>query len=230
MATLTQLRVAVQQKLGLDSTAAGVEETLLTGWLNEAVVDVLLRSRCNVNLATITTTANVGDYTLPTSILAVQDLTYSDTTGVRQLRRITPEEILRRRFVAYPGAIVSAYALNGSDMLMLSPSPTSVNTISLYYVPRPLPMSSASHDPSDDAYGGIPLEYQKAVELYAMAEAAEFTDHQPSGFGGNYRQLYEQKLIEIKRGMRHKGGRSLGPVILGRRSPATGSNSMYPVA
>ena len=230
MATLTQLCNKVQQKLGLDSTASSAEETLLIQWLNEAVVDVLLRARVNVNPATLATAAGVADYTLSSNALAVRDLTYTSADGTTtRLTRVTPDDILRFR-TATPavGGTVMYYAFTGSDMFMFYPTPASAGTITVYYVPRPTAMSVSSHDPSNETYGGIPAEYHKALELYALAEAAEYTDHQPSQFGARYKAEYEAKLIEVKRAMRHRGGRSLGAAIVGKRRPLVGSNDRYP--
>lgn len=181
-------------------------------------------------------TAGVGDYTTDTSMLAIQDLGYTAASGASgPLTRVTPADILRFR-TATPasGARVGYYALNGNDLIMLYPTPSSSSdTLTVYYVPRPTALSSTSstaHDPSSETYGGIPSEYHKAIELYALAQAAEFMDHQPSQFGVRYRAEYEAKLVEVKRAMRHRGGRSLGPAIVGRRRPLVGANSQYPAS
>ncbi len=229
MSSLAQLRNKVQQKLGLDATAASAEETLLTEWINEAIVDVLLRTRVNVNKATMTTTADEGDYTLSSSALTIEDLSYETASGMPvSLQRTTPDQIMRMRTIT-PAVNSNPrfYAFNGSDMFMFYPTSSTVDTITVYYVPRPTAMSISSHDPSNETYGGIPSEYHKAIELYALAEAAEFTDHQPSGFGAAFRQQYEAKLVELKRAKRHRGGRSLGNATLGRKS-LIGANAQYP--
>ena len=231
MSTLSELRTKVQEKLGLDSTSSSTEETLLTQWLNEGVVDVLLRTRVNVNESTMTTTANTGDYVLDSDILAFQDLTYTSAADgtVSQLTRVNPEVILRYRAInpATP-AKARFYALNGQDLLMLYPTPSAADTLTVYYTPRPSSMNLSADDPSSESLGGIPTEYHKAIELFALAEAAEFSDHQPSQFGALFRQQYEAKLNEIKRAMRHRGGRSMGPAILGRHRNLVGANSQYP--
>jgi hypothetical protein len=226
--TLFELLTSVQQKLGLDSTASSTEETMATRWINDGVIDLLVRARVNISESTMTTTANTADYTLDDEILVLNDMTYSNSSGTSQLIRTTPADILMMR-TATPAVsgYVRYYALNGNDLLMLYPTPTSVDTITVWYVQRPTPLDTGSNDPSDEAYGGIPTEYHKAIELYALAEGAEFTDHQPSQFGALFRQQYEAKLVEIKRSMRHKGGRSLGNATLGRRK-LIGANSQYP--
>lgn len=235
MATLAQMVTAVQVKLGLDTTSGGTEESQLILWLSQGVVDVLLRARVNVNTTTMSLSAGTADYTLDTGILALQDISYTTAAGTTgTLTRVTPEDILRfRSTTPASGATVRYYALNGNDMFMVYPTPSSADTLTIYYVPRPTALSSTSstaHDPSSETYGGIPTEYHKAIELYALAQAAEFTDHRPSQYGARYRAEYEAKLVEIKRAMRHKGGRSLGPAIVGKRRPLVGDNSQYPAA
>lgn len=222
----------MQQKLGLDATTGSAEESLLIAWINEGVVDLLLRAKVNVNEATLTTTANVADYTIDTGVLAIQDLTYTSAAGAAQLKRVSPDDILRYRSATPAvGAGVRYYAINGSDMIMFYPTPTAVDTLTIWYVPRPTAMSSLSntaHDPSGETYGNVPKEYHKAIELFALAEGAEFTDHQPSQFGQLFRAQYEQKLVEVKRAQRHKGGRYLGAATVGKRRPLVGANDVYP--
>lgn len=230
MSTLADLRLVVQLKLGLDQTSDSDEEVLLDSWINAGVIDLLLRAKVNVNPGTMTTTTNEGDYTLTQDALAIEDLTYSDaSTGLtRTLTRVTAADILRfRSATPAAGTNTRYYAFTGNDLFMFYPTPESADTITVYYVPRPTPMTVGSHDPSTETYGNIPAEYHKAIELYALAEAAEFTDHQPSQYGALYRQQYEQKLVEVKRAQRHKGGRSLGPAIIGKRRPLVGVNSEY---
>lgn len=222
-------------KLGLDTTSGGTEESQLIAWLNEGVVDVLLRARVNVNSATMSLSAGTSDYTLDSTTLAINDITYTSAAGTSgSLIRVTPEDILRfRTGTPATGATVRYYALNGHDLLMVYPTPSAADTLTIYYVPRPTALSSTSstaHDPSSETYGGIPSEYHKAIELYALAQAAEFTDHKPSQYGARYKAEYEGKLLEIRRAMRHKGGRSLGPAIVGKRRPLVGDNSQYPAA
>lgn len=223
--TLAQLRAQVQLKLGLDQTAASDEETLLDAWINAGVIDLLLRTKMNVNPGTMTTAVGEDDYTLSQAALAIQDLVY----GTQQMQRVTVDDILRfRNASSVTGGTVRYYAFTGNDLFLFYPTPEEVATVTVYYVPRPDPLEQPDNDPSDELYGNIPSEYHKAIELYALAEAAEFTDHQPSGFGAAYRQQYEQKLVEVKRAMRHKAGRSLGPALLGRRRPLIGANDQYP--
>lgn len=227
MATLTTLRRAVISKIGLTSTAAEIDETLVDEWLNQGVVDVLLQTRCNVNCADLTTTANEWKYTLPTSILSLLDLTYqaSSSSTTSALERTTPAEILRLRQQGATNSTPSYYALAGNDLLMLYPTPSSVDTIELLYVPRPAAMAATADSPSAETYGGIPSEYHKAIECYALWQAGDYSDDASSNIGSEYRRTYLELIREFKRAIRKKGGRSLGRVRVNGRSLAQSDNS-----
>jgi hypothetical protein len=231
VATLATLRRAVQQKIGLDTTSSGTEEALLDAWINEAVVDVLVRTRCHVNCADMTLTANTWKYTLPTSILAINDvICTSATTGEsRVLARTTPEQILTMRQGSPPSSpLISYYALNGNDLLMIYPTPSGADELDVFYVPRPTAMSATANDPSAETYGGVPVEYHKAIEYYALWQAADYDDDSSSQTGEYYRVLYEQYLVQIRKQALRKGGRYLGAASIGRKRPLAYNNSQYP--
>jgi hypothetical protein len=52
------MKAEVQAVIGLADT--GTEDTLLQGWLNDGVIDVLLRTQCYVTDATMTETSGTG--------------------------------------------------------------------------------------------------------------------------------------------------------------------------
>lgn len=227
---LATFRRAVQQKLGLESTSSSTEETLVDAWLNEGVVDVLLKTRCNINCADVALTANEWKYTLDTDILAINDVTIEGTDGtLSSLQRVEPDRILQMRTATPPTSPrVRYYALNGNDLLMLYPTPSNADTLEIFYVPRPTAMSATANDPSAETYGGVPTEYHKAIELYALAQGAEYTDHQPSRYGQTFRDQYEKWLRDIRKAARWKGGRYLGAAQVGRRPFPVPQNSQYP--
>lgn len=229
MATLATLRSSVQNKLGLDTTASSTEETLVDRWINEGVVDVLVRSRVHVNCLTVTLTANTWRYNLDTKILAILDITVTDSgTGDTLMpMRTTTDDILWRRSRGGGDATspMQYYALAGHDLLLVYPTPAAADSIDVFYVPRPTALSTSAHDPSNETYGGIPSEYHKAVELYACWQAAEYTDHAPSRYGLKFQQDYEAWLVRIRRQARNKGGRYWGAARVGRRSRMPSSPS-----
>ncbi len=212
-------------KIGLTSTAAEIDETMVDEFLNQGVVDFLLQTRCNVNCADLTTTAGSWKYTLPVSMLSVLELNSEDDT----IDRTTPSELLRMRRNSSSTGDPSFYALAGNDLLMLAPTPGSIVTLELLYVPRPTAMTTGTHDPSVETYGGIPSEYHKAIETYALWQAGDYSDDSSSAVGSEYRKLYLELVREYKRAIRRKGGRSLGRVRMPVGAVA-GDNSQDDVA
>lgn len=224
---LTQLRTQVQKKLGLDTTVSGSEESLVDSWLNAGIVDVLMRTRCNVNCADMTFTAGTWKYTLPTSALSVLDMNVTSATDGQgnSIQRTTPAEILRMRNQSTStGTRVTWYALNGNDLLMVYPTPAATDTLEIFYVPRPTAMSATGNDPSTETYGGVPSEYHHAIELYALGQGGEYTDHAPSQFGARFKAEYQAWLVDIRRAARRKGGRNAGRAVIGASRAYVPSN------
>lgn len=215
MANLATLRSRVSKKLGLDETASGDEETLVTGWLNDAVLDVLVETHVRVARdSSVALTADVADYELSSTILAIHNITDSD--GI-PLQRVTEEEINQYRRASASATSVMRYAVSGSNLLMLWPTPSTAATLSIYYVPRPTAMSSGTHDPSDTTYGGIPAEWHKALEFYALWQAADYDDDVTSAQGDRYYGQYQLWINKIRKHTRLKGGRRQPSLRLGRR-------------
>lgn len=205
--TLEQIRNEVVRVIGLDSTASGVDETLVDLWANAGVLDVLLETHCYVKPTTTPTTAGVYDYDLSAAIMQVGDLYVTDGGQLYRLNRVTPSELIDMRVSGGVQAESPAlhYAVSGANLLMLYPTPATVYTLTLYYVPRPTAMSFATHDPSDPTYGGIPAEFHRAIVKYACAEAADYRDDQTSQHGDRYRADYDRQLGKIRKAISRKG-------------------------
>lgn len=216
MAVLSDFRTRVSAKTGLETTAGSTELALIDSWANEAVRDILIRTHCFIDRGTMTTTAGERDYDLPTSILAIVEFLGPDTNAVdRPLLRLSPIEILRERAQSSTTnqAYVTKYAVQGSNQLLLYPTPASTMTLTIYYVPKPTEMSGGSHDPSTATYGGIPSEWHKAIEYYMLWQAGDYDDDSSSGQGERYRLLYEGSggeggyIKKIRESIKRKGSR-----------------------
>lgn len=194
-------------------------------WINQGATDVLLRTRCKVSSAPLTLTAGAEDYSLDTDILRLLELSVASGGQDYDLVRKTPEEILRLRRASSASTSPSRYyALAGANLLMIYPTPSSADTITLYYVPRPALLSEESDSPEE-----IPSEFHKLVEWYALAEAADFDDDGSSGIGSQYLARYEKGIAEAKKAISQKGGTRLAPNIPGRRqtmSPSVPSQDL----
>ena len=234
MSTLATLQSDVAGVLGLDFDAANptnADGPRLLGWANDAVIDVLRRTHVYVTSATMTCTAGVGDYNLDSNILAIEDI-YSTSTGANyRLRRLSTTDLVNLRLFSVTTSPEQMYSISGANMLMLYPAPLLADTITIYYVPRPTALASGTDDPSTLSLGGIPSEFHYGLELYMMWKAADAFDDESSSSGESYRRLYlgdptarpgsEQAdgfIGTMKKDIRRKGGKHLGPVLIPPRS------------
>lgn len=213
--TLAQFRTAVASKIGLDNSTSG-DQTLIDGWINEGVTDVLMRTECRIRPGTLTLAAGTADYTLDTSILKIYDA-YVTVSGIAYwLEVATVDDILAmRRTTTANVSPAQFYAVGGSDLFMIYPTPATADTVNIYYVPRPATLSVSSDTPSE-----IPSEFQKAVEFYALREAADMSDDQSSQGGATYQVIYEQWLKRINKWVWMKGNHRL-PRASVRRNRST---------
>ena len=204
---LADIRNEVSRVIGLDQTAAGTDETLIDAWANEAVIDILMETRCYVASATTSLTADEGDYTLDSDILHVVDCYLTDNGNRYRLKQVSPQQLLDMRVTsnAQATAPVTHFAVLGSSLLIVYPIPSVADTMTLYYVPRPTVMSSGTHDPSSTTYGGIPTEFHRAIVKYVEAEAADAVDDQTSAQGDRYRADYGRWLAKIHKYVNQKG-------------------------
>lgn len=223
MATLSTLRTEVYSVMGLDSTAAGTDETLVTAWLNEGVRDVLLRTNCYITCATMTLTAGSANYDLDTTVMDMKEAYITgaaDSTDYR-LQQVSPGEIIEYRVgggQSTTGNPVSYYAINGGNMLMVYPTPAAADVVNLYYIPRPTEMSSGAHDPGTSTYGLIPVEIQPCIVEYAKWKAAELDDDESSNQGKMHWERYLELVKQAKKIINRKGGTALPPVNVKRRN------------
>ena len=220
MATLAQFRTRISGTLGLTNESGHADRDLIDARVNAGVVDVLLQTGCRIEPEDLNFIAGEDDYNLNNSILLVRDAYIVGTSENSRLTRVTPAELIDMR-IAGSGASsppVTFYAMNGSNLLMVYPTPTSSSEkLFIYYVPRPTEMSDASHDPSTETYGGVPKEFHDAIEYYALWKLADFQDDETSAQGERYRSLYEQEIKKARKYVNMKGGVTLAPARVGRR-------------
>lgn len=186
--------------------------------MNEAVVDVLMETQVYIVESTATLTDGQGDYVMDSNILIVKDVLVTSSGQNYIFDHVSPDEIIQRRAATNVSVGPSRkYALNGANVLMLWPSPSTGDTLTFYYVPRPTALANPADDPSSAALGGIPSEWHKAIQWYALWQAGDYMDDDSSHNGQDYRQEYEAWLKRIKKERSYKGGRRLGAITPGRR-------------
>jgi hypothetical protein len=217
MATFARLKARTVAEIGgFDVTA---DATLLGEFANEAVRDVLLQTGAKVSTGTVTLTANTNDYTLDSAVLLIKNA-YLDGSTDHGLTQVGSAELLEMRV---RGSSVSSsdgpwyYALEGSDLFRVYPTPSSAGVINITYVPKPTEMSSDAHDPASATYGGIPTEFHPALLAYMYWKAASADDDQSSGQGERYKADYEAEIKKIRKYLNTKGNVRLPRAAVGRR-------------
>lgn len=199
----------------------------MKGWANDAVVDMLKRTHCYIQSATMSMTVGQGDYRLDSSILAIDDVYMTSGTQSFRATRMSTTDLMNLRLFQVVTAPVTKYALAGADLLMVFPTPAQTDTLTIYYVPRPTALANPTDDPSSSTLGGIPSEYHYGIELYMMWKAGDAFDDESSSSGESYRRMYlgdptappgtEQRkgfLGEMRRDLRDKGGKHLAGITL----------------
>ena len=210
--TLAQFRTIVASKVGLDNSTSG-DQTLIDMWVNEGYEDILLQTHCKVLGCTMTLTSGTNDYTLDTDILSILKIYNSASSINYYMERVTLGDIVDMRRAGNSGAVPPAryYAVAGSNLLTVYPTPGSGETLTVYYVPRPTALSASSDVPSD-----VPAEFHKAIEFYALREAADYDDDQSSYIGRYYDQQYVAWIQRIKKNVLQMGGSRLPRAVLNR--------------
>jgi hypothetical protein len=205
--TLSDIWSAVSNRVGnLDSTVAA-DQVRMTRWANESIVDLLMRTRCNVTKADAPLTIGVDDYDLDTDILMATNASTTSAGSSWPVEHIDPAEMITLRTsntsVSSP---IQYYSVLGANRLMVYPTPSAAEVLTIYYVPRPTAMSVSSDQPANSTYGNIPTEYVKAIEFYVCAEAADDDDDSTSAQGQRYREMYEMILRRSRSLARQKFG------------------------
>lgn len=226
MATLTTLRNAVASKVGL-TNAVGNEQTLLDEWINQGILDILYRTAVNVDDTTLNLTAGTGDYTLDAGILRIMDAYVTSGGTAHRFERISADELLDRRRTGISASPSRYYAMRGAHLFMVYPPPSVAAVVTLYYVPRPTALSTGADDPSSATKGGIPVEFHKAIEYYALWQAGEYDQTQTSQAGQTFLALYEGELKKIRTALQRKPGDRMAPARLRRRRYAHAEPDRY---
>jgi hypothetical protein len=219
--SLASFRTTVSSIIGLDNTPGSAEQLLIDGWVNEAIVQILRRTRLRVAIATLDLTAGAKDYELPPGMMYI---TQAIDASSRPLERVTVDDIneLRRGGPSSGVGLTYCYALNGANMFMIYPTPSFVDRLTYYYVPKPVALSQPNDDPATATLGGIPSEYHRAIELYALWRAADYGDDASSQQGDRYQRDFTGEIGQIRRDLQRKGGPRIAPAKLvhaGTRPP-----------
>lgn len=243
--TVGELVFVVSRGLGLsDSVASGSNDELklMQRWANQSVVDILLKTHYRVSWITQNLVAGTSEYTLPTTLLAIDNGKGTTALGIGQYVLVGMEEMISFQESGLSYSSRPLIAIDG-DLLTVSPTPTAADTLRFLAVTRPTPLVATgnlgtttddSHDPSNITYGGIPSEFERAHEYYMLWRAAEYDDKTTRGYdrgpAQSYLDRYNDELKLIRNARRRRRGRVAIPTRVGYppRAAATGRNDIYP--
>lgn len=178
-----QLVTRVGRIMGMarSSTDTSGEVTYLQDLANEAVIDVLSRTKVHVRRVELQLDAGVTEYDLSQSVIRLWSLMDEDGSPLL--------EIPEGEFLSYEDAKVFQFV--GYNRFVIGWEPAAGDTIDAWYTPRPTPMTTDAHDPALVTYGLIPAEFHDALLNYMCWKAGETTRDQGSGLGEKWRRLYE---------------------------------------
>jgi len=172
----------VKYTMGMQEIISHDETVFVKQYLNEGLLDVLVRTRPYTRVITMTLTGGVAIHDMSTDILALLDV--QDSSG-NFLNRLTREDATKAQASGAPGF---AYE---EPLLWISPVPSVDTQIKAYGIFRPSPMSANTDDCANPSYGGLPPEFHPAVVDYACWRAGEYTQHEQSQMGEKWRITYE---------------------------------------
>jgi hypothetical protein len=196
------MRTNIRYALGLREPE---EQAYIDSEIHRGILDVLRRTGCFVQCII----ADVPDDS--------SRIEFAAGGGVMRVNHIVRgNQVLDRTiFPPLPGC----FAQSG-QILFFADSFAVGEQLQLYAVPRPPKMSADTQTLEDEQYGGIPEEFQDAVELYACAKLASRVDDGTSQMGTGYWVLYVGpdgnggRIGEIRRQINRMTGMTLGPARL----------------
>jgi hypothetical protein len=212
----------VSRKTGIDLDVAD-EVTFLEDAFYDGIIDFLLNTHCYIDIGDMTLTSGVAEYRTDDSILAA--INHRETSQ-GQMYGLFPEvtsmaEVMRLQASTQSGSPVQKVAIEG-NLMVVWPTPSSADVIRWLYVPRPAKMTDDTQDSSVAAWGGIPAEYDQALEYWGLWQAAEYNDKETGSRGrgsttpgSGYRDYYDAMVARARKNSRRRGQRGLNPPQIG---------------
>lgn len=189
----------------MDLTDA-TQATRIKQWINRVYTDICVKTEALQESDTITLTANVASYTLPSAVLRINQMVIkqANQSGYNTpLELIDLKTMLRFRQsnagLAVTNGTAMYYSISGQDDLDLFPTPSTADTLLMYYVKTPAVLVNNTDVPA------IPEPYAtEVIEAGALVHATDYLKDFISGY--TYRQVYEQKLTEFRQHLSKREG------------------------
>jgi len=219
----------VARKTSLDSTTGSEDYNLIAAMLNEAIVEILLRTHIYIQQVDVSLTPGVSDYRLDSSILAIENQRGTTPAGQGAPEIISTAEMIARQSTNVQNAGWRRALSSEGNLLTVNPTPDTGESLRFWAVLQPLPMNNDSNDPSDPTYGGIPTPH-RAIEYYALWQLAEDVEKVIPYGPKDYHDQFVSECSLMSKRKHHMGGRQLAPATIGyptsRRVPLR--NDVYP--
>jgi len=181
--TFKDMYQRVQFTLGMEDSVPNDETLLAKAYINEGIIDVLVRTRPYTRCVNLNVSANTPVHDMSNLILALVDIV--NPSGQGFLTRLTREDAVTAQQNGNPG-----YAFE-EPLLWLSPVSSADTVVQAYGIFRPASLVADSDDPSTPAFGGLAPEFHPAVVNYALWKGGEYLQHEQSGGGERWRTTYE---------------------------------------
>lgn len=172
----------VKYTLGMQEIVSHDETAFIKAYLNEGVIDILVRCRPYTRVINLSLTPGTAIHDMSSDILALLDINDPDYGF---LERFTREDITTMQ---KQGGAGFAYE---EPLLWLSPIPTGAKQVQAYGIFRPASMASDTDDASLQNFGSLAPEFHPAVLNYACWRGGEYTQHEASASGEKWRVQYE---------------------------------------
>jgi hypothetical protein len=186
--TYAQLKTRIARICGLgDSGDDSADDWAMLGEVvNEAVVDILSRTRLNVKCLDISLTIGEREYDFGGSILAMHNIKRTPAAlDTSELQEVAAGDIHR--------VGTGHYAIAGYNRLIIGWDPETGDELEAWYTPKPTPMTADGDDPSASNFGNIPSQFHDAIVEYGCWKMSDMAGDQASGRGEKYRIAYEGK-------------------------------------
>jgi len=219
----------IARKTSLDDTSGSEDYILIAALLNEAVIEVLLRTHIYVQLVDVPLQAGVAEYRLDPTILAIDNTRGTTPFGQGAPEFITTAEMIARQSTNLQNAGWRRALSVEGNLLTVNPTPDTGETLRFWATLKPTPMDTDDDDPSNPASGGIP-EPHRCLEYYCLWQLAEDVEKTvPMGPAQYFQQFLMECQLMSKR--KHKlGNRQLTVATIGyptaRQVPIR--NDVYP--
>lgn len=184
------------------------EQAVIDKEIHLAILDLLRRTSCSVQCidADVPDDKSRIEFAAPGTVMKALYI----LRGGRRLERVEYDALLR-------GAV--GFAQTGQILHFSSPFDVG-ETLQIYAVPRPPAMTADTDLLEDEQWGGIPEEFQDAVELCACARLASRSDDGTSAMGSQYLVQYvgqdgrSGRAADIRMQMNRMSGATLGQAQL----------------